>query len=270
MTDALVSTAWVAERFEKGVHLVEVSIGGLEEYTRGHIEGAQVIDWRRELVEREDESSGLVVDAERFASLARRLGLRPDDTVVFYGDQGGRHAARALWTFAYYRHPGPLHLMDGGREAWEREGRPMTAAMPPMEPSDYPVPTEADESLRATSEEIIGRLDDDGFAMLDARTGAEYTGEDVRAARGGRIPGATHRFWKDAVTEEGAFRPKDELAALYGDFSPENTVAAHCQLGMRSAHTWFVLRHILDYPDVKNYDGSWAEWGNREDTPIER
>ena len=124
MTDALVSTEWVAERLdEPGTRVIEVSISRLEAYAQGHLPGAVAIDWQSELIEREDESSGLVIGPERFATLARRLGLRPEETLVFYGDAGGRHAARALWTFEYYRHSGPLHLMDGGREAWEREGR---------------------------------------------------------------------------------------------------------------------------------------------------
>ena len=270
MTDVLVSTSWVAERLRApGVRIIEVSAAP-EAYASGHLPGAVAIDWRRELIEREDESSGQVIDAERFAALARRLGLRPDDTLVFYGDQGGRHAARALWTFEYYRHPGALHLMDGGRERWEREGRPMTAEAPSVAPSDYPALASADESLRATHEEIASRLGEAGFAVLDARTRDEYEGTDVRAARGGHIPGAVHVFWQDAVAPDGSFRSQEELAALYGHVSREGTVAVHCQLGMRSAHTWFVLRHVLGYRSVKNYDGSWQEWGNLPSTPIER
>ena len=271
MTDALVSTGWVAERLgSPGVRVIEVSSAGLEEYARGHIEGALAIDWKRELIEREDESSGMVIAPDRFRKLARRLGLRQDDALVFYGDQGGRHACRALWTFAYYRHAGGLHVMDGGREAWQGEGRPMPGDVPVVTPSDYAQPFAPDESIRATREEIVARLDDDGFAVLDARTEGEHAGTDVRAKRGGRIPGARHVFWQDAVAEDGRFRAKEELAKLYERFSPESTVAAHCQLGIRSAHTWFVLRHILGYPDVKNYDGSWREGGDRDDTPIEQ
>ena len=270
MTDALVSTGWVAERLgSPDVRVIEVSSAGLEEYARGHIEGALAIDWKRELIEHEDESSGMVIAPERFRELARRLGLVPADALVFYGDKGGRHACRALWTFAYYRHPGPLHVMDGGREAWQREGRPTTANLPVVSPSDYPQPPAPDESIRATREEIVARLEEDGFAVLDARTEGEHAGTDVRAKRGGRIPGARHVFWQDAVAEDGRFRAKEELAKLYERFSPESTVAAHCQLGIRSAHTWFVLRHILGYPDVKNYDGSWREGGDRDDTPID-
>ena len=274
MTDALVSTSWVAERLdEPGTRVIEVSITRLQAYDGGHLPGAVAIDWQGELIEREDESSGIVIDPERFAALARRLGLRPEDTLVFYGDAGGRHAARAFWTFEYYRHSGPLHLMDGGREAWEREGRPLTAEAPAaaaLEPSDYAAPLGPDESLRATREELAARLGEDGFTVLDTRTRGEYEGTDVRSARGGHMPGAAHVFWEEAVAADGSFRPRAELAALYGRLAREGTIAAHCQLGVRSVHTWFVLRHILGYPNVKNYDGSWQEWGNRQDTAIER
>ena len=270
MSDALVSTEWVAERLETpGVRVIEAS-ATTDAYASEHLPGADLIDWRRELIESEDESSGLVIDEERFASLASRLGIEPEDTLVFYGDQGGRHACRALWTFEYYRHPGALHVMDGGREAWEREGRPLTSKLPPERSSEYPTPAGGDERLRITRGEIESRLRDGTVTVLDTRTREEHEGRDVRAKRGGHIPGATHRFWREAVTDDEAFRTEGELGALYGDLPREGTVAVHCQLGVRSVHTWFVLRHVLGYENVRNYDGSWQEWGNVPETPIER
>jgi thiosulfate/3-mercaptopyruvate sulfurtransferase len=190
--------------------------------------------------------------------------------VVFYGDKGGRHAARAFWTFEYYRHPGALHLMDGGRERWEREDRPMTQEAPHVTPGDYPVPADVDASLRVTKEEIVSRLGQAGLVVLDVRTRDEYEGRDVRAARGGHIPGATHLFWEEALGADGALRPEGELRRLYGAVPRDAEVAVHCQLGVRAAHTWFVLRHVLGYPNAKNYDGSWQEWGNQAELPIER
>ena len=270
MTEALVSTEWVAQRLgEPGVRVIEVSFDA-KAYASGRLPGASNIDWRRELIEHEDESSGMVVAPERFAALARRLGLRPDDTLVFYGDQGGRHATRAFWTFEYYRHPGALHVMDGGREVWQREGRPMTTEASDVTPSDYPVPARVDESLRVTKDEIVSGLGRQRFVTLDVRTQEEYDGTDVRAARGGHIPGATHIFWEDALAADTTLRSKPELEALYASLPKDGEIAVHCQLGVRAAHTWFVLRHVLGYPNAKNYDGSWQEWGNEPDTPIER
>jgi thiosulfate/3-mercaptopyruvate sulfurtransferase len=269
MSDVVVSTEWVAAQLSAPrTHVIDVS-SSADGYAAGHLPGAVAIAWRRELIPNEDESSGMVIDPHRFAALARKLGLRPSDTLIFYGDEGSRHAARALWTFAYYRHAGALHWMDGGRERWRAEGRPLTDELPDSEPGDYPAPSARDDTLRTTREEIRARLDDPGFAVLDVRTADEYSGADRRAARGGHIPGARHVFWEDALTPDGALRPKEELAALYASVPRDATVAVHCQLGVRAAHTWLVLKHVLDYPDVRNYDGSWQDWGNRDDTPVE-
>jgi thiosulfate/3-mercaptopyruvate sulfurtransferase len=264
MTDALVSTAWVAEQLGKpGVRIIDVS-SEPQLYAGWHLPGAVAIDWMRELIEEEDESSGKIPDPERFAAMCRRLGLQPDDTLVFYGDKGGRHA-------------GALHLMDGGREQWQREGavlslskdRPTATGPVSVEPSGYPVPSGRRLELRATIDQITRSMSNADYTVLDVRTQGEYDGTDVRAARGGHIPGAVHIFWEDALTPDTTLRPRDELAQLFAAVPRDNTVAVHCQLGVRAAHTWFVLRHVLGYARAQNYDGSWQEWGNREDTPIE-
>jgi thiosulfate/3-mercaptopyruvate sulfurtransferase len=267
--DTLVSTGWVAERVgTPRLRIIDVTTSK-DGYASGHLPRAVPIAWMRDLIPSEDESSGYVIDPHRFAALARRLGVRPSDALVFYGDQGGRHAIRALWTFAYYKHPGALHFMDGGREKWRAEGRPLDDETPEVEPSDYPAPSARDESIRIARQEIQSRLRDASFAVLDVRTEDEYTGKDLRAARGGHIPGATHIFWEDALQPDGSLKPKEELARIYAAVPRDATVAVHCQLGVRAAHTWFVLRHVLGYADVRNYDGSWQEWGNAQDTPIE-
>ena len=276
MTDALVSTAWLAQHAgDPGLRVLEVSQEPAS-YASGHVEGALAIDWKADLIERADESSGRVIDAGRFVALARKLSIQPDDTLVFYGDQGGRHAARALWTFEYYRHPGKLHWVDGGREVWQQEERPLTTATPNAAPSAYPEPPAPDYTIRATLTDLVGGLDNEDLTIIDTRSPDEYAGTDIRSARGGRIPGAQHVFWKKSLAESGALLPKEQLEQLYtAAFRPDSdvlgggTAIAYCQLGVRAAHTWFILRHVLDHPDAKNYDGSWQEWGNLPDTPIE-
>lgn len=270
MSEALVSTGWLAERLDApNQRIIECSAARLEDYERAHIPGAVVIDWRRDLIEEEDESSGLIIDPEFFAALARRLGIHPDDTLVFYGDTGGRHAMRALWTFEYYRHAGDLHVVDGGREKWQAEGLPMTSERAPIQPSSYTVPSARKPGIRATREQVLASLNDGAQTIVDTRTEAEHTGADIRAKRGGRIPRSVHRFWKDTLAENSALKPRAELEALYAGIDRNDTVTTYCQLGVRAAHTWFVLHHVLGYPNVRNYDGSWREWGDRDDTPIE-
>jgi thiosulfate/3-mercaptopyruvate sulfurtransferase len=269
MSNALVSTAWVAQRQgQPGVRLIDVPMKP-ETYAEWHIEGAVLIDWQRELIEEEDESSGKVIDPERFSALSRRLGLNFDDTLIFYGDKGGRHAIRALWTFEYYKHGGALHFMDGGREQWEREGRSMTTELPHPEPSAYAMPSRRSFDIRTTLDEVRAGLSKPGHVVLDVRTRSEYEGSDVRAARGGHIPGALHIEWERALNGDKTFKTRGELARLYSNVPRDATIAVHCQLGIRAAHTWFALRHVLGYERVKNYDGSWQEWGNRDDLPIE-
>ncbi len=269
MTDALVSTSWLAEHAgDPSLRVFEASQEPAS-YASGHVEGAFAIDWKTELIERADESSGKVIDAGRFVALAGRLGIEPHDTLVFYGDQGGRHATRAFWVFEYYRHPGKLHWVDGGREVWQQEGRPLTAAVPDVTPSTYPEPPAPDYTIRATLTDIVAGLDNADLTVIDTRSPDEYAGADIRAARGGRIPGARNVFWKTSLAESTALLPKAQLEQLYAAVGRDGSVAAYCQLGVRAAHTWFILRHVLDHPGAKNYDGSWQEWGNLPNTPIE-
>jgi thiosulfate/3-mercaptopyruvate sulfurtransferase len=271
-TDVYVEPDWLQ------LHLDDLDVRVLESsiekktYEDGHIAGALWVDPHRDMLRNGDESSGDVLTPEQFASLMRRLGITPATTVVWYGDRHSVFAMRGLWTMDFYRHPSPVHILQGGRERWLAEKRPMTREVTERLPSDYPVPRERDESNRATYEQVRAAIDDPGARILDVRALDEYTGKNVRAARGGHIPGAANIEWTEATAGENVLKSPDELRAMYEaqGVTPDRAIITHCQLGIRAAHTWFVLKHVLGYPSVRNYDGSWQEWGNREDAPIDR
>jgi thiosulfate/3-mercaptopyruvate sulfurtransferase len=172
----------------------------------------------------------------------------------------------------YYAHPGGVHVLDGGRERWLAEGRPRTADAPHVAPSTHAVPTIEHRENHASWEDVLAAIDSDDAIVLDVRSQSEYDGTAVRAKRGGHVPGAAHVEWTDATAGDNILKPIDDLRAMYeaNGVTPDKEVIAHCQLGVRASHTWFVLKHVLGYPRVKNYDGSWAEWGNRDDSPIEK
>jgi thiosulfate/3-mercaptopyruvate sulfurtransferase len=239
-------------------------------YDAAHLPGAVWVDAHRELLLHGDDSSGYVITPEQFAALMSRLGVTPEMTVVWYGDRHSSFAIRGLWTMDFYAHPGAVHVLDGGRERWLREGRATTSAVPDVKPSSYPRPKHTSDANRATIDDVRGAIGASGRVVLDVRARDEYTGENVRAARGGHIPGAAHVEWTDATADANVLKSGDALRAMYeaAGVTPDKEIIAHCQLGIRSAHTWFVLKHVLGFPNVRSYDGSWQEWGNREDTPI--
>jgi thiosulfate/3-mercaptopyruvate sulfurtransferase len=268
----LVSTEWLqAHLDDRRVLVIEASV---EKATcdAAHIPGARWVDVHRELLFGGDDSSGHPVPAEEFAALMGRLGVSAETTVVWYGDRHSSLAIRGFWTMQFYRHAGANHVLDGGHERWIAEGRAMTADVPVVTPARYPVPERVDASGRATLDEVRGAIGQPETVVLDVRSRDEYTGANKRAARGGHIPGAVHIEWTDATDAPNVLKSANELRALYASrgVTPEKEIIAHCQLGIRSAHTWFVLKHVLGYPNVRSYDGSWQEWGNRDDTPIER
>ncbi|MBF6599687.1 MAG: sulfurtransferase [Dehalococcoidia bacterium] len=270
---AYATTTWLEEHRGAGdVRVLEASIAR-ETYDDAHIPGALWIDFHKDLLRNGDDSSGEVLTPEQYAALMERCGIAPETTVVWYGDRHSAYAIRGFWTMDFYRHPAPVHVLEGGRERWLAERRPTTADLPQAAPSSYPVPpSAADGPNRATWQQVRDAIGARKRVVLDVRSQEEYDGTNVRAARGGHVPGAAHIEWTDATSGANTLKPEAELRALFESqgVTPDRQVIAHCQLGIRAVHTWFVLKHVLGYPDVRNYDGSWQEWGNRADSPIER
>ena len=271
--DRLVSTDWLAAHLgEPGLVVLESDEDVLL-YETGHIPGSVKVDWHTEL---NDPVTRDYVDGAGFAALMAAKGISRDTTVVIYGDKSNWWAAYALWVFTLFGHQ-DVRLLDGGRAAWQAEGRELTRDRTAVTASDYPVVERDDTGIRAYKDEVldaIGRV-----PMIDVRSPAEYTGERTHmpdypeegALRGGHIPTAASVPWARAAAEDGRFKGRDELAAIYHDeagLTPEGEVIAYCRIGERSSHTWFVLTHLLGHTSVKNYDGSWTEWGNAVRAPI--
>lgn len=270
----LVSTDWVAEHLDDpGVVVVESDEDVLL-YDTGHVPGSVKVDWHMDL---NDPVTRDYLDGEAFAALMSRHGITRDHTVVFYGDNFNWWAAYALWVFTLFRHP-DVRLMDGGRRKWIDEGRPLSTDVPQRARSHYPVVERDDTPIRAYREDVLSHMQAGG-KLVDVRSPQEYSGELLHmpdypqegTLRGGHIPGARSVPWKRAANDDGTFRSVPELRAIYeGEqgLSPEDAVVAYCRIGERSSHTWFVLRHLLGFPNVRNYDGSWTEWGNLVRAPI--
>ncbi|MDR7481079.1 MAG: sulfurtransferase [Armatimonadota bacterium] len=266
-TQVLVDVAWVAAHLERpDVRVVDVSSAPAV-YARGHLAGAVYVHWQADLTDPTHRVKGMAPTREQFQVLARRLGIRNEDSVILYDDTSSLFAARAFWIFKLYRHP-RIAILDGGSRRWVAEGRPLVTGSSAPAPSTYAAPPR-DESILATTEDLLAKL---GSGLVcDARSPREYAGLDVRAARGGHIPHAVNVEWTAAVNPDGTFKPAEALAAIYGPrFARDREVIVYCQTGVRAAHTWFVLKSLLGYPRVRNYDGSWEEWGNRSDTPVQR
>ena len=275
MTEVLVRTEWLAERLgQAGLVVAEVDENP-DLYDEGHIPSAVKLHWRDDL---QDPLRRDVVDRAAFEQLLRERGIGNDTTVVLYGDKNNWFAAYAYWYLKLYRHA-DVRILDGGRQKWIDESRPITTEAPSPVAADYSAP-EVDESIRARRDEVLAGLGDESRALVDVRSTQEYHGELIAppgyeqegAARAGHIPTARSIPWAQAVRDDGTFKSPDELRELYGaeGVTPDKEVVAYCRIGERSAHTWFVLRELLGYPAVRNYDGSWTEWGNLVDVPIER
>jgi thiosulfate/3-mercaptopyruvate sulfurtransferase len=271
----LVSTDWVAQHLDDpNIRLVE-SNEDILLYDTGHIPGAVKIDWFNEL---NDPVVRDYLDGERFAQLLSGKGISRDTTVVFYGDKNNWWATYAFWVFQLFGHPN-AKIMNGGRKKWEDEGRPLKKDVPHPAPTTYPVVSRDDSKIRTFREEVLAHVQKQGV-LVDVRSPGEYKGELLHMAdypqegalRGGHIPGAANIPWAKAANDDGTFKSADELKALYGGqgVTPDKDIVAYCRIGERSSHTWFVLKYLLGYPSVRNYDGSWTEWGNLVGMPIER
>ena len=276
--EVLVSTDWVMEHHQDdNVRVLEVDEDVLL-YDTGHIPGAQKIDWLMDLW---DDTMREFVQPDELAALFERLGISNDTTIVLYGDKNNWWAAYAFWFFKYSGVEN-LKLMNGGRVKWTQEDKPLTTEVPSYPKGNY-TPGQRDPNLRAFRDEVLQHIDrtkaGEG-AMVDVRSPGEFSGEVTHmpsypqegVLRGGHIPGASNIPWSQAANEDGTFKSADELKNLYADkgVTGDKDIIAYCRIAERSSHTWFVLKYLLGYDNVKNYDGSWTEWGNSVGVPIEK
>lgn len=275
--EVLVSTQWVADNLHNTdkVRLIESNEDVLL-YSTGHIQNAVHIDWVSDL---NDPIRRDYLDGARFAQLLQRNGISNDTTVVFYGDKSNWWAAYAMWVFQLFGHK-DCRLMDGGRQKWVAEDRPLTKEVPSFPAGIYTPQQRTDYKIRAFRDDVMNHINA-GNPLVDVRSPQEFSGQLLHmpgspqegALRGGHIKGARNVPWSRAANADGTFKSAAELRAIYEEeqgLSPDQNIIAYCRIGERSSHTWFVLTYLLGYPSVRNYDGSWTEWGNLVGVPIEK
>jgi len=271
--EVLVSTEWLAANLDTPGLVIVESDEDVLLYETGHIRNARKIDWHTDL---NDPVTRDYVDGIGFAQLLSRSGIKRDDTVVIYGDKSNWWASYALWVFKLFGHE-DVRLLDGGRDLWIAEGRELTKEQPAVEATEYPVVERNDAPIRAFREDVLAHF---GNPLIDVRSPEEYSGErthmpaypDEGALRGGHIPSAKSVPWARAAAEDQTFKTRSELEAVYleggAGLKAGDDVIAYCRIGERSSHTWFVLNYLLGLPGVRNYDGSWTEWGSLVRVPI--
>ena len=274
--DKLVSTAWVAEHLnDSDVRVIESNEDPLL-YPSGHVPGAVEVDWVKDL---NDPLRRDYLDKSGFEALASRIGITPETTVVFYGDKSNWWATYALWVFELFGHTNSK-IMDGGRLKWVDEGRELTREKPSISPSSYSAPERDDSQIRAFRDGVLAHIGVNG-QLVDVRSPGEFAGDLLHipgypqegAVRGGHIPGASSCPWSRAANDDDTFKDAAQLRGIYNDelgLDSSAPTIAYCRIGERSSHTWFVLTYLLGFGDVRNYDGSWTEWGNSVGLPIEK
>jgi len=270
--EILVTTDWVAEHgADDGVRLVEVDVD-TSSYADAHIKGAVGWNWETQLC---DQVRRDILTREDFQELLSGSGIGNDTTIVFYGDNNNWFAAYALWQAVYWGHPeDKIRLMNGGRSKWIAEGRPTTGDVPTHARADYTAGF-GDDNVRSYSSHIMDGIREENVNLVDVRSPAEFSGEVIAppgmsetAQRGGHVPGALNVPWSQAVNEDATFKSVDGLQALYGTLDRGQETIAYCRIGERSSHTWFALKYLLGHDKVRNYDGSWTEWGNLVGAPV--
>ncbi len=274
--NVLVDTQWVEDHLDdSNVRIAEVDYDPKANYNLGHIPNSILFDWKRDI---NDPLTRNILSRDDCSTLLQKAGINDSTTLILYGDFNNWFAAFAFWVFEYYGMKN-TKIMNGGRKKWLEEDRPISKEIPSFPMGNFK-PTAPNPALRAFLSQVRESLELDKTKRIDVRSPQEFTGEITapaeypteHAQRGGHIPGAVNIPWAKAVNDDGTFKSADELTKLYQTvgITPEKEIITYCRIGERSSHTWFVLKHLLGYPDVKNYDGSWTEWGNMIDNPIEK